>query len=389
LTCGATIALLVSSATPARAQGETVSDVLTFLVTNQGIATGNPQIDQAAAMATSATISRALLANIATLPVTSSSAGFVYRFNPELGTVERVTESFGPFFVERALTAGRGMSSFSLTFQHLSFSSLDGHDLRSGTFVTTANKFKDEALPYDQNELTLNIDTSVATFTGNFGITDDLEVGVAVPLVSLHVDGTRVDVYRGQAFTQAAASASAIGLADVVLRTKYTLLASRGSGVAAAVDLRLPTGREENLLGAGTASLKVTGIASVENGRTTVHANGGYSVGGLARELSFGGAVALAATSRLTVSGELLGRRLDSIGRIVPTSSPTPDLVGVETIRLVPDASALTILTAVPGVKWNVTDTWLLVGNVTVPLTDSGLVSRFTPFIGLSYAVGR
>src|ERR1700736_4304485 len=90
-----------------RAQAQqSVSEVLTFLVTNQTVATGNFERDRAAAQATSDTISRALLANLATLPVTASSGAFVYRLNPELGTVERATPSFGPFFVERALTAG-------------------------------------------------------------------------------------------------------------------------------------------------------------------------------------------------------------------------------------------------------------------------------------------
>src|SRR5439155_11715308 len=132
LACGVLFVVSVSSAT---AQ-QTVGDVLTFLVTNQSVATGNPQFDLTAAQATSDTISRALLASVATLPVTSSSAAFVYRLNPELGTVERATESFGPFFVERASTARPGGASFALTFQHVHFATLDGHDLRDGSFVT-------------------------------------------------------------------------------------------------------------------------------------------------------------------------------------------------------------------------------------------------------------
>jgi hypothetical protein len=389
----AAVAVAVLVAAPPRAasaQQKTVSDVLTFLMTNRNeVATGNPEFDLAAAQATSDTISRALLANIATLPVTSSSGAFVYQLNPELGTVERATQSFGPFFIERALTAGRGETSFALTFQHVHFSSLDGRSLRDGTFVTTANRFTDQATPYDENRVTLNIDASVATFYGNVGVAKGLEFGFAVPMVALQLNGSRVEAYYGRAFTQATASATAVGLADIVLRTKYTAYADHGSGVAGAVDVRLPTGKQENLLGAGSTSLKFTGIASFESGRTTMHANGGYSVGGLARELSYGGAVAVAASNRVTVSGELLGRSIDGIGRIVPSTAETPGLIGVDTIRLVPDASALHILTAVPGIKWNVTDTWILVGNVSVPLTNAGLTSRFTPFVGLDYAFGR
>ena len=76
------LGLLLNAASPARAQ--TVSDVLTFLVTNQSVSTGSIDRDREAALATSDTISRALGANLATLPVTSSSGAFVYRLNPAL-----------------------------------------------------------------------------------------------------------------------------------------------------------------------------------------------------------------------------------------------------------------------------------------------------------------
>src|SRR5262245_4063256 len=155
---------------------QSVSDVLSFLVTNQSVPTGSIERDRVAAVATSTTISRALLANLATLPVPTSSSGFVYRLNPELGTVERVTQSFGPFFVERAITAGRGQVSLGMTFQQLHFTALDGHNLRDGTLVTTANQFVDESAPFDVDQLTLAIDGSVATFYGNVGITDRIEV---------------------------------------------------------------------------------------------------------------------------------------------------------------------------------------------------------------------
>jgi len=112
-------------------------------------------------------------------------------------------------------------------------------------------------------------------------------------MISLQLDGSRADFYRGRQFTQATATASAVGLADMVLRTKYTLYADHGSGVAAAVDVRLPTGKEENLLGTGTASIKFTGIGSVESGNAALHLNGGFTLGGLAREFSYGGAVAV------------------------------------------------------------------------------------------------
>jgi len=186
-----------------------------------------------------------------------------------------------------------------------------------------------------------------------------------------------------------AARATAVGLADLVVRTKYTLYDEDGAGIATKVDVRLPTGRQEDLLGAGSTSLKFSAIGSIERGRTSGHANAGISLGGLAREVSDGGALALAATGRVTVTGELLGRWLDSSGHITRFVAPHPRLTGVQTIRLTPDASTLHIITLVPGVKWNVSDTWVLAANVSVPLTSGGLTSRFTPFVGLDYARSR
>ncbi len=385
-------ALVLAFATPAgtaRAQRATVSDVLTFLVTNQSVSTGSVERDQAAAQATSDTISRALLANLATLPITTSSGAFVYRLNSDLGTVERGTRSFGPFFVERALTAGAREASVGLTVQHMHFTSLDGHNLRDGTLVTTANQFVDEAAPFDVDQLTLNVEASVATLYANVGLTNRLDVGVAIPMVSLRLSGSRVNTYRGSTFTQASASATATGLADMVVRSKVTLFDEEGAGLAAAVDVRLPTGKREDLLGAGSTSVRISGIGSLERGWMSSHVNAGVSVGGLAREFDYGGAVAIAATDHLTATSELVGRLIDSPGGIVPVSAPTPNLIDVNTIRLMPDSSNLSIIIFVPGLKWNLTSTWVLAGSVSIPLTNGGLTSPFTPFVGLDYAFGR
>jgi hypothetical protein len=279
--------------------------------------------------------------------------------------------------------------SLGLTFQQLRFTALDGHKLRDGSLVTTANQFVDEATPFDIDQLTLAINGSVATFYANVGITDRVEVGVAAPMVSLVVDGSRVNTYRGRTFTQATAHARSIGFADMVIRTKFTPYRQEGAAVAGAIDLRLPTGRSEDLLGAGTRSVKFTAIGSLESGRVSTHLNTGVSFGGLATELSYGGAVAVAASHRVTLIGEAMGRLLDSANGIVPITAPHPTLVGVQTIRLAPDNVRLHMLSVVPGVKWNLSDTWVLAANVSVPLTKGGLTAPFTPFVGFDYALGR
>ena len=93
----------------------TVTDIVNFLVTNQTIPTEDAGSDRAAAEAARDTITRALIVNLTSVPIGTSSSGFLYRLNPELGTVERATETFGGFFVERAFTPGHGRASFGLS----------------------------------------------------------------------------------------------------------------------------------------------------------------------------------------------------------------------------------------------------------------------------------
>lgn len=368
---------------------DNVSSALTFLVTNVSVNTGNVDRDAAAAQATSATISRALLANLATLPVTSTSGAFAYRLNPDIGTVERATRTFGPVFIDRAMTSGSGTAGIGMSFQHLHFTALDGRNLRDGTLITTANQFVDEPQPFDVDQLTLSLDADVATIYGNVGLGSRVEVGGAVPLVWLRMDGSRVNTYRGTQFTQATATATAVGVADVLVRGKVAVFEQDSTSLAGAVDLRLPTGRQEDLLGAGTTSVRFSAIGSIEGRSTSAHAVAGVSLGGLADEFNYGVAFATAATSRVTITAEALGRWADTPGDIRSVAQPHPTLAGVETIRLLPGTSTLKTLTVAPGVKWNLTDTWVFAANVGLPILKGGLRAPLLPFVALEYSLER
>src|SRR5690606_32287745 len=111
---------------------------------------------------------------------------------------------------------------------------------------------------------------------GSVGVTDDFELGAALPLINLSVEGQRLNVYRDEPFLQASGEASASGIGDAALRAKYTLVRGANGAFAAAAELRLPTGDADNLLGAGAAAYRFLGIGSFETGRVTVNGNGGF-----------------------------------------------------------------------------------------------------------------
>jgi hypothetical protein len=375
----------IAPVTPAAAQ-QAVDEVLSFLLTNRSIPTGDFVQDARAAAATRDSISTFLLLERATLPVTSSASAFTYRFDSALGTVVRSSDSFGPFLVERSLTSGRMRGSFALNFQSASFNSIDGRSLKDGTLVATASRLRGDVQPFDVEALSLDLHTNTVTLLGNVGVTDRIDIGGAVPFVALSMSGRRVDTYRGTQLVQAQGSVSASGLGDVLVRGKYNVLRRPGGGLAIGGEARLPTGNTENLLGAGEASIKPRVIASLERERVAFHGDAGYVFGGLSTELVYGGAVTVVGTSRLTLAGELVGRRLSSAGRLTETTEPHPTLVGVETIRLTSVERATNRAVGLVGFKWNVAATLLLSANVTWPVTSAGLTTRWMSTFSLDYS---
>ena len=190
---------------------------------------------------------------LATLPVGSSSGGFTYTFNPTLGTFSRSSQSFGPLFAERALTIGRDRGSLGVGFQRSTYDTFEGKNLRqrdikfyiqhidccgsSGTAAPDGSRLS-PAFEGDIIEaaLALRLTTQTAVFYATYGLTDRLDLGVAVPLVSIDLEAsirTRIErlataanpaIHRfdgddsdERLFTS---FASATGLGDIVLRAK-------------------------------------------------------------------------------------------------------------------------------------------------------------------------
>src|SRR5262245_11863244 len=77
-----------------------------------------------------AQVNQALLTLLSTYPLGSPSGGFTYTFDPELGTLTRSSNSFGPSFAERALTTGRGKVGLGFIFQRSTYDTFEGLNLR-------------------------------------------------------------------------------------------------------------------------------------------------------------------------------------------------------------------------------------------------------------------
>ena len=303
---------------------------------------------------------RALLTLLSTSPVASPSGGFTYTFDSAVGTFRRTSESFGPTFAERALTIGRGRVSVGFGYQHSSYDTFEGLNLRDRGAVTFYVPHTDccsraggpvaegdgslltPAFEGDlvREELALRLTTDASVFAVNYGVHDRLDIGVVVPFLHVAMEAsvlatverlstaTEPDIHTfGGAEPDAAlfsAGGSASGLGDIVLRTKWRAWPAFGGGLAVAADVRVPTGDESNLLGTGGVQTKLYAVGSISRGSFSPHVNAGYtfSTDGalpdapLRDELNAAAGFDWAMTPRATLAVDWIGRLLRDAGRM-------------------------------------------------------------------------
>jgi hypothetical protein len=378
----------VAGAVPSAA-AQSVSESLTTLLVSQRTPAVPDTRDQLAALTTRDTLAQLVLVDLSTFPVSSSAGGFVYRFNSSLGTFERASTNFGPFFTERALRTGREQTSVGLSYRHADFTTLQGASLTDGTFPSNAARLAGTQTPFEIDALTMRLSTNTVTGFVTYGVSDRLDIGATVPIVSVDLSGSRINSVNGRATLQSSVSSQATGLGDVALRARYLVAGTGNGGVAVGTDVRLPTGKSEDLLGAGKAALRMFTMGSYEGAYVATHVNVGYTVGGVSREFAYGGAVTFAASPRATLVAELMGRYLSSLHTATDLYLPGSGNSAVETMRWVPTPGGVNQVLSAFGLKWNLAGGYMLNGNILVSLTDSGLTARVVPSITLDYTFAR
>jgi hypothetical protein len=270
--------------------------------------------------------------------------------------------------------------------------------------------------------LSAKVKTDTVAFFATYGATDRFDLGVAVPILRVDLDASvlatvqrlaTVNIPNIHTFVRGDATAvsnelrsqgSASGLGDVVVRAKYRLLDwAGGGGLAAATDLRLPTGDAEDLLGGATQS-KVYVVASRASERLGQHVNFGYTfsgsvgrgvseLGDLPDEVNYAAGAEYVAHPKLTLIGDIVGRSLPDAARlsvqaktfqfVQVTGGP---VMSTQFDEFEPRSGALNLLFGTFGAKFNPVGNLLISGSVLFPLTDGGLRNRLTTTIGIDYA---
>jgi hypothetical protein len=245
----------------------------------------------------------ALTSQLTSVPLPSPASGFTYQFDPATGTFVRSTRSFGPILSDRAETIGLGRLAFGFSHQFFSFDHLDGVSLAAIPAVFRHDSFENGGGRADVVSTLNTIEATVSQFTGalTYGLTSRIDLSLAVPIVRTHLSlisnakivrlgtGANLQVHYfhdpvalgGYGSTaQFFAEGSAGGVGDLLVRMKTTVIKEGTRALAAGVDVRLPTGDEQNLLGAGAAGLRPFAALSSSYGPFAPHANVAYQWNG-------------------------------------------------------------------------------------------------------------
>jgi hypothetical protein len=400
------------------------------------------------------TLGTAIATQLAILPIVSPASGFTYKYDGSTGTFERSTTTFGPIYTERAETIGRGKMYFGVSYQRFRFDKLDGIDLHNipsvfGHVANTGPGGMAETYEADviqaSNNATLNMDQTM--LFGTVGITDRIDVSVAVPIVSvrmgassndqiIRVSGPTFDLgdrtlpnphefdAAGALTNTYNANGSATGIGDVIFRVKGNVIQNEKVRVALALDVRAPTGDARKLLGSGSTGIKPF-VAISAGSRVSPHLNFGYQYNGssilagnltgttigedadgnatitngpstkghVPSNLFFAGGVDIGVTKRLTLAFDYLGQSVFNSPRVFTSTFTTQNIPGGTGALNLPDISGrketMTLSSGAAGLKFEIFGGLLLTADVLFRLDNNGLRQNVTPLIALSRTFGK
>ena len=362
----------------------------------------------------------ALTGQIVSLPLPAPASGFTYQFDPGLGVFTRSTSSFGPILAERADTIGARRVSIGFAYQRLAFDSIENIDLQSVPAVFTHDNAELRGGREDVITTVNSIDSKVSRSAAfiTYGVTNDLDVSIAVPYITtdivvtsdatvrrigttipeIHFFRTVDDSIGDRRIYTAFGHASGIG--DITIRMKQAIKKSPKNGIALGIDLRLPTGDENNLLGTGAPAVQPFAAWSATYGTFAPHINLGYQWNGsstLAGDIEAGvsedlpdvavyalGAV-VSVHPRVTLALDVLGRYIIDSPRV-----RLEDFVALDGHSVYPniafDTGSINELSSAVGLKINVAGRLLLNTNLLMRLNSEGLRDKISPLVGVEYA---
>lgn len=363
--------------------------------------------------------------NVASFPLTSTVPVLLWQLSKT--GVKEITESLGPIFSETGETIGSGNLYIGLNHSYYSLTKFRGLTTEDFRFTFTYDDVNKSGTLGDspvENETIdlypdLNINAQTLVLYSTYGLTKNFDIGVAVPIVDLSLSGQAVATLNSFTFAHYGFaynffndnelnpvladtfrySENVIGLGDIALRLKYSFRQHTTLGLAAFVEIRVPTGDKQNFLGTGNPSVRFSWIMSKKMQHFTPHLNIGYDrrwadfdSDELEFVIGFDGKIGKWTTFVLDLIGEydLQGEEVIKLGPSTRTLITTLDEAGPARIERTLDLNNIPtrrdhILNLSTGVKFAAFEKFSFLANILIPMNDGGLRSTVASTFGLSF----
>ena len=389
-----------------------------------------------------------IAANVSSFPLSSTSSGVTFDFST--GRPVSISESLGPILAETAKTLGKGKLNIGFNYTYLNFKTLRGMPLRDMRF-TFFHEDHETNFPFDPDQseqgslgipgfesdnidIFLNLKTTASIFAMYFttGITSNLDINIAVPILNINLSGNTRAVINSFTYGRSSPNSpqfegaahrfnddalnpdleanylydvSANGLGDIAIRLKYNFMSGPGLNSALLLDVRLPTGDEKDFLGTGKTVTRFSGILSRQLGDFTPHLNVGYERRGAvldSDEFEFVFGFDQKITTGLTFAIDVLGAidlNSDELIQLFPGNKIVreqfiggPDTTTGFVNRVspwsnVPETSNDNAFDLAIGFRYVVSDRFIFLSNALIPLNDKGLRPRIASTIGIAISL--
>ena len=359
--------------------------------------------------------------------------------------------TFGPLFTERAVTLGRNKLNLNVGYTWIKFDQFNGKNLdrltnrvekafvpETGTveYFGLFRAFQDvndpnlTRLAGDRVRLNLDIEAMLFDFSFTYGILDNLDVNVNIPVLRTYARsavqetlpdprclGINEDCDVALAtlggddngffhLPEQVSRATSLGVGDIHFRGKYAMPITEPFRIATLLDVVVPTGDPADFQGTGDTRVGTLVIGSRDVGPIfEVHSQGGveFNCNDVDRsQARYAAGVTTQLMSFMALTVDFLGRsefgaqaRIPNAGRLpavrnidgVPTlTQPLSELVDKQDFKGRPifvDIKRNDILDLAVGGRFALGDRTMILANFLIPLNQDGLRSDFIPTIAV------
>lgn len=351
--------------------------------------------------------------NLASIPLTPPSIDAEYQD----GRIVTVVTGFTPIFTESSSTVGKGNIYAGSNFSYFNLTKIRGRNL-SETFFAFQEDAANDIIGVN---MPLDISASVLTFYGTYGITENLDIGVALPITFLSIKNENTQFlvqgddtgcrYSSDGLSCNAQNPNPNGgreanvnlfipgvtgtdlpdsetyLSTIAVRAKYRFtLSAEAAKAAILLDLRVPTGRNENnVLGSGNFGARLVFIgdyAITSSFKPYLNLGAQYWDGNNTSNINFALGFNQRLASKLFFAFDLLGRLALEATPLLARIDDAPTFPVVAST--IPALDRDHTLNAGLGLQLAITPSFHAYGSALFSLLDAGLQATVAPSIGAS-----